>query len=344
MNVAGGLILVALGVAGIIALAPSTQTPGSLSIPISVIEDTNVNAAVVIALPETGEMSPAAIHNVFKYLLGLAGRPDIVLVGAPSSLSQAAESLKAATGCEVVLAPLPTTLPVASTGACKGTAYETSVADYLVSKLLFLPSVSSYSLLLLLHSTALSAPLHCDPFRILHTTGGVYANLHVAATPGAAVCTAGLKAFVEKEISADKVPLDGRYGAWSAAQTTPVFQVIQAAFWRQPRIRQVLENTGAAIVSNGWTSAPIFEHIAAAAAPSSPGLIELGSASACGVADSKMPVFEAFSPPIAPSGPPGLYFIPGTPSSDQAAMLGGTHRAAFVAVVREAQVKEGRRS
>jgi len=78
-----------------------------------------------------------------------------------------------------------------------GDAYETSVADYLVYKLsYYLPSVPFLTISLAapsaLDCSICSLLIRCDPFQSSCTRrcGVSHANLHVAATPGAAVCTA----------------------------------------------------------------------------------------------------------------------------------------------------------
>jgi hypothetical protein len=208
-----------------------------------------------------------------------------------------------------------------------------------------MPSVAAYSYLLLIGATpgaAFAHPVPCEPFFALHGSGAVYARGGKGDAPAPA-CAAGLKAAVESEASAGKVALSARFGAAPEVAPPPAVQVLQVVFWTQPGVRKVLQGVGAAAAAKGWGAARIFELVAAATVPDAPGPLDLGAAVACEgpAVATKVPTFAMFTPPAAPppGGAPGLYIAPGTPDAARAEQLAGTHRASFVAVVRETQAR-----
>lgn len=321
---------------------PSSQSPGGLIQPIVIVEDKNVQAAVVLTLPESGRLESTDAIRAYRNVLGLTGRPDIILVGSSSALAPVADALHQATGSKIILAPLSLPRNLSIGDGCKSTTYDRSVGAFLVSELLLMPVVSTYTLLLVLHVTSLATPVPCDPFQALHAAGGVFASgeREKSSAPAGAEapsCALGLKAAIQREVSVDKVPLNNRYDSWADNAAFPAFQVLQVAFWTQPRIRSVLEVIGRSVAEHGWPAARIFDLIAAAAAPDAPGPIDLAGGTACSLA--KIPIYAPFAVRPVDGGAAGLYLPPGTPESDRSAMLGGKYRAAFVAVVREAQVR-----
>ena len=200
-------------------------------------ENKNEPSAVVYVLPEGGD--PAGMAEAYRYLLGLSGKPDILLVGASALLPVAATAIQAATGCEVVYVPLPAFAQpqVPFAGDCKSTAYDRAAATFLVSELFSLQSISKYSLLLFLGAApadTFGSPLPCDPFLAAHASGVVYASFGKAnpTAPGSSPsCVATLKEVVESQASADKVLLNTRL---AERQQAPALQILQVTLFVAP--------------------------------------------------------------------------------------------------------------
>ena len=110
---------------------------------------------------------------------------------------------------------------------------------------------------------------------------------------------------------------------------------LKVSFWTQPVVRSALSSVAKVTTVSGWSAASAFALVAAAFVPKGPGPLDLGTPAACAAATT---AFAAFSVAGAPGDTPGLYIAAGTPDADRKAMLAGTHRASFVAVVRETQV------
>lgn len=241
VNVTAVVVTIFAVLCCMLLLAPTRNGTrgGGLVQPLVIVEETatEFHAAMVYVLPESGVADTAALSLAFRHVLGLAGRPDIVVVGAAAAVAGAAEAIHAATGCDVLFAPVPALAaapPVGDSG-CASSPYERTISSFLVSDLLTLPSLSHVSLVLLLHSlpTALADPVPCDPFQATHAAGAVYAKGgagDAAAAAASPACAAGLKAAVEKEASSDKVQLSSQFAQWpEAAAPPPALQVLQVS-------------------------------------------------------------------------------------------------------------------
>ena len=202
------------------------------------------HAAVVYVLPESGEVDAAGLLTAYQNVLGLAGRPTIVLIAASSVISAAADTVSLLTGCEVV----PVYLSVASIapsliGDCGSSSYERAVSSFLTSDLMVLSSVAKFSTFLLLHaslSKALTTPAPCDPFQLAQTTGSVYAsrssgggNAEAPDHAASPACAAGLKSMIEAELAAGGLSMNEGFVKRAESPLPPLVQVLQVSVCKE---------------------------------------------------------------------------------------------------------------
>ena len=91
VNVAGVVVTIFAILCCVLLMTPTRNGTrgGGLVQPLVIVEETatEFHAAMVYVLPESGVVDAAALSLAFRHILGLAGRPDIVVVGAAAAVA-----------------------------------------------------------------------------------------------------------------------------------------------------------------------------------------------------------------------------------------------------------------